>query len=122
NSGVRIPIIAMTAHAMKGDKERCLDSGMDAYVAKPVSRKDVEEALQIFFPQMAPSPDTNVAPTPVPKTIWDRAKTLERLDGDENLLREVIHISQRKRQTCSRNCTAVWPTGTQKPWREPHTA
>lgn len=77
---------------MKGDKERCLDSGMDAYVAKPVSRKDVEEALQIFFPQMAPSPDTNVAPTPVPKTIWDRAKTLERLDGDENLLREVIHI------------------------------
>ena len=92
NSGVRIPIIAMTAHAMKGDKERCLDSGMDAYVAKPVSRKDVEEALQIFFPQTAPSAETNVAPTPVPKTIWDRAKTLERLEGDENLLREVIHI------------------------------
>jgi signal transduction histidine kinase/ActR/RegA family two-component response regulator len=45
-TGRRIPVIAMIAHAMKGDRERCLEAGMDGYVSKPVAAEDLRQALQ----------------------------------------------------------------------------
>jgi PAS domain S-box-containing protein len=47
----RVPILAMTANAMAGDRERCLESGMDDYLAKPIAILDLKEALQRWLPQ-----------------------------------------------------------------------
>jgi signal transduction histidine kinase/DNA-binding response OmpR family regulator/integral membrane sensor domain MASE1 len=47
-SGARLPILAMTAHAMSGDRERCLAAGMDGYIAKPVHKMELLEAIGRF--------------------------------------------------------------------------
>src|SRR5262249_24412805 len=50
-TGRHLPIIAMTAHAMKGDRERCLESGMDGYVSKPIQARELLQAVAEFAPQ-----------------------------------------------------------------------
>jgi CheY-like chemotaxis protein len=52
-SSVHRPIIAMTANAMRGDRERCLDAGMDDYVSKPIRKADLLEALERRLPKSA---------------------------------------------------------------------
>jgi two-component system, sensor histidine kinase and response regulator len=48
-SGRHIPIIAMTANALKGDQERCLEAGMDAYIAKPIRTKELFAAIEALL-------------------------------------------------------------------------
>ncbi len=48
SSGTHLPIFAMTAHAMKGDRERCLQAGMDGYITKPIRFSDIEKTLSSF--------------------------------------------------------------------------
>ncbi len=59
-SGTRQMVIALTAHAMKGDRERCLDAGMDGYLSKPIHPQELDDVLDSFVAgrtQPAPSPE-----------------------------------------------------------------
>jgi len=87
-----IPIIAMTAHAVTGDKERCLEAGMDAYLSKPASSQRIAETIEGIFGlerQVHPLSSTSRVNTP---STWDYASALKRVDGDEILLRELVQI------------------------------
>jgi two-component system sensor histidine kinase/response regulator len=85
-----LPIIAMTAHAMQGERERCLEAGMDAYISKPVQ----ENELIAMVEEIAQS---NSASPPKPTTItaaadFEPAEALERVQGDEELLADLVEV------------------------------
>jgi two-component system sensor histidine kinase/response regulator len=82
-----LPIIAMTAHAMKGDRERCLEAGMDGYISKPLRFSAIEEILANL--DRPPLVVTQSLPTP---SSWSKSEALDRLGGDEDLLRELCKI------------------------------
>jgi CheY-like chemotaxis protein len=54
HTGAHLPIIAMTAAAMQGDKELCLEAGMDAYVSKPVNLNELFTAIEKVIPPRSP--------------------------------------------------------------------
>ncbi len=54
-SGSHIPVIAMTAHAMTGDRERCLSAGMDDYISKPISAKELRDVIEKQFSSQSPT-------------------------------------------------------------------
>jgi len=94
-----IPIIAMTAHAMQGDRERCLEAGMNDFVTKPVDPHALAEALEKWLPKetatttdQAPgvSEAVSVSAAEQEAPVFDRAGMMTRMMDDEELARTVI--------------------------------
>jgi two-component system, sensor histidine kinase and response regulator len=86
--GPRVPIIALTAHAMKGDRERCLAGGMDGYLSKPVQAEDLINAVEGLGGN---SPATGKASDHT-NGVLDRELALARVDGDEGLLADLAKL------------------------------
>src|SRR5260370_29923203 len=57
-SRIRLPIVALTAHAMKGDREKCLAGGMDGYLSKPIRPQELDEVLQDYLACRTESAET----------------------------------------------------------------
>ncbi len=55
---IRLRIVALTAHAMKGDREKCLAGGMDGYLSKPIRPQELDEVLQKYLARRAESAET----------------------------------------------------------------
>lgn len=91
DGGRRIPIVTVTADAMVGDREKCLQAGMDDYLSKPVSAPVLAAALQRWCAVKSPDPHPSAAGDAPAATaeIWDQTAALKLTDGDLALLRQL---------------------------------
>ncbi len=94
STGTHLPIIAMTAHAMKGDRERCLAVGMDDYISKPVHTKELLVAIERQLALQADPAHAaeSVADKAACAEVFDSAAALERVEGDRKLLAEMAKL------------------------------
>jgi len=88
-SGGHVRIVAMTAHAMNSDRDRCLNAGMDGYLSKPINPQMLFAVIEQGLD--GSEADTDAAPPAAP-TTFDRGALLNRFSGDAGLMTDVIRV------------------------------
>jgi two-component system sensor histidine kinase/response regulator len=84
-----VPIIAMTAHAMNGDRERCLQAGMDAYISKPVQPAHLVGTIEKHLGSRSSQPVSRAAnpPSPIERVLTDRL-----MQGESELMTGMLQL------------------------------
>ena len=90
-TGSHTLIVAMTAHAMKGDRERCLEAGMDGYASKPIRIKELQDVIDQLT-QPAQSTHVSESTPNFEANVIDEATLLAGIDGNQELLREIVRL------------------------------
>jgi CheY-like chemotaxis protein/HPt (histidine-containing phosphotransfer) domain-containing protein len=128
-TGRHVPVIALTAHAMQGDRERCIAAGMDGYVTKPISGATLARAIAAVLgrPSAAASVEDHtqlpgaVAAVGEPAVI-DTPALLRRLGGNRALLAQVVQLF---RTDCTKRMSELAAAVASQDWtrlcREAHT-
>ncbi len=95
-SGRHTPIIAMTAHAMKGDRERCIEAGMDDYISKPISSEKLLYSFRTLAGKTAGRQKAYSMPPrdepPAPEASLDKQAVLKAFDDDPEFFREAVEL------------------------------
>src|SRR5262249_33429794 len=94
-TGQHLPILAMTAHAMQGDREQCLAAGMDAYLSKPIQPVQLRQMISTLVRKIAKSPTRTAESAISPANdenvpALDREALVELVGGDRQFLASLI--------------------------------
>jgi two-component system sensor histidine kinase/response regulator len=91
DTGRHVPVVALTAHAMKGDEERFLEAGMDAYLSKPITFESLYKTIEQL---MGPGSEDSIAAADAgePAGHFDEDKFLRQMGGDRELAGEVVQL------------------------------
>ncbi|MHB8799577.1 MAG: hybrid sensor histidine kinase/response regulator [Thermoanaerobaculia bacterium] len=90
-TGQHVPIVALTAHALKGDREACLASGMDDYLSKPVRAAELLDVISRLSGNAKDAPRVAAPPAPL-RPSFSPAEVLERVGGDRELFGELVDL------------------------------